>query len=39
MGVGEGTNEMPEHLLEDLRKRPIYFKSNKQDEIMVGVFI
>jgi hypothetical protein len=39
MGVGEGTNEMPEHLLEDLRKRTIYFKPNKQDEIMVGVFI
>ncbi|KAI8885060.1 hypothetical protein K501DRAFT_322635 [Backusella circina FSU 941] len=34
MGVGEGSNEMPEHLLEELRKRPIYFKSDKQDEIM-----
>ncbi|CAO3654017.1 unnamed protein product [Cunninghamella echinulata] len=27
MGSGEGTNEMPEHLLEDLRKRAIYYKS------------
>lgn len=29
MGIGEGDNEMPEHLLEELRKRPIYYKSNE----------
>ncbi|KAL7328480.1 hypothetical protein PS15p_206748 [Mucor circinelloides] len=33
MGVGEGTNEMPEHLLEELRKRPIYYKSEAPKEI------
>ncbi|KAI8078948.1 uncharacterized protein B0P05DRAFT_596799 [Gilbertella persicaria] len=27
MGIGEGTNEMPEHLLAELRKRPVYYKS------------
>ncbi|KAK4518429.1 calponin [Mucor velutinosus] len=33
MGTGEGTNEMPEHLLEELRKRPIYYKSEAPKEI------
>lgn len=36
MGVGEGTNEMPEHLLEELRKRPIYYKSEAPKEIQVS---
>jgi hypothetical protein len=35
MGVGEGTNEMPEHLLEELRKRPIYYKSQAPKDIQV----
>jgi uncharacterized membrane protein len=35
MGVGEGTNEMPEHLLEELRRRPIYYKSEAPKEIQV----
>ncbi|CEP08633.1 hypothetical protein [Parasitella parasitica] len=35
MGVGEGTNEMPEHLLDELRKRPIYYKSQAPKEIPV----
>lgn len=35
MGVGEGTNEMPEHLLEELRKRAIYYKSEAPKEIQV----
>ncbi|KAI8646365.1 hypothetical protein BD408DRAFT_359645 [Parasitella parasitica] len=33
MGVGEGTNEMPDHLLEELRKRPIYYKSQAPKDI------
>ena len=35
MGVGEGDNEMPEHLLEQLRKRPIYYKSEIPKDIPV----
>ncbi|KAG0191307.1 hypothetical protein DFQ28_000482 [Apophysomyces sp. BC1034] len=27
MGVGEGAHEMPEHLLDELRKRTIYYKT------------
>ncbi|KAI8067219.1 hypothetical protein BDF21DRAFT_426066 [Thamnidium elegans] len=30
MGTGEGNNEMPQHLLEELRKRPMYYKSEIQ---------
>ncbi|KAI8099896.1 uncharacterized protein BX664DRAFT_310820 [Halteromyces radiatus] len=33
MGVGEGTNEMPEHLLEDLRKRSVYYKTEVPKKI------
>lgn len=33
MGTGEGTNEMPDHLLQELRKRPIYYKSEAPKEI------
>jgi hypothetical protein len=35
MGLGEGTNEMPEHLLEELRKRPIYLKTQVPKDIQV----
>lgn len=35
MGVGEGDNEMPEHLLEELRKRAIYYKSEMPKDIQV----
>ncbi|KAI8384875.1 uncharacterized protein BYT42DRAFT_563925 [Radiomyces spectabilis] len=33
MGVGEGTNEMPQHLLEELRKRPLYYKSDVKQNL------
>ncbi|CAO3598941.1 unnamed protein product [Absidia cylindrospora] len=33
MGTGEGTKEMPDHLLDDLRKRPIYYKTSTPAEI------
>ncbi|ORZ18593.1 hypothetical protein BCR42DRAFT_411214 [Absidia repens] len=33
MGTGEGTKEMPDHLLDDLRKRPIYYTSSTPTEI------
>lgn len=35
MGVGEGNNEMPDHLLDELRKRTIYYKSEAPKEIQV----
>lgn len=35
LGVGEGDNEMPEHLLEELRKRTIYYKSEIPKDIQV----
>lgn len=35
MGVGEGNNEMPDHLLDELRKRAIYYKSETPKEIQV----
>lgn len=38
MGTGEGTNEMPEHLLQELRKRPIYYKSEAPKEIQVRIY-
>lgn len=37
MGTGEGTKEMPDHLLEDLRKRTIYYKTSTPDEIKVKI--
>ncbi len=37
MGVGEGDNEMPEHLLEELRKRTIYYKSEMPKDIQVDI--
>ncbi|KAL9541114.1 hypothetical protein MBANPS3_009305 [Mucor bainieri] len=37
MGTGEGTNEMPDHLLEELRKRPIYYKSEAPTELQVSI--
>ncbi|KAG0745658.1 hypothetical protein G6F57_006697 [Rhizopus arrhizus] len=36
MGVGEGANEIPDHLLNDLRKRPVYYKRQLPNEIPVG---
>ncbi|CAO3684898.1 unnamed protein product [Rhizopus stolonifer] len=33
MGVGEGTNEIPDHVLDDLRKRPMYYKPQTVNEI------
>ncbi|KAI9470622.1 MAG: hypothetical protein EXX96DRAFT_585109 [Benjaminiella poitrasii] len=33
MGVGEGTNEIPDHLLDQLRKRPIYYKTEEPKEL------
>ncbi|KAI9261057.1 hypothetical protein BY458DRAFT_256690 [Sporodiniella umbellata] len=33
MGTGEGTNEMPDHLLDELRKRPVYYPSQRPKEI------
>lgn len=35
MGTGEGDNEMPLHLLEELRKRPMYYKSDIQKATQV----
>lgn len=35
MGVGEGTNEMPPHLLEQLRKRAMYYKSQMPSNLKV----
>lgn len=35
MGTGEGTKEMPDHLLDDLRKRSIYYKSATPENIKV----
>ncbi|KAI8371863.1 hypothetical protein BD560DRAFT_395648 [Blakeslea trispora] len=33
MGTGEGSNEMPKHLLEELRKRPLYYQSKAPKEL------
>ncbi|KAF7732384.1 hypothetical protein EC973_005280 [Apophysomyces ossiformis] len=33
MGVGEGTQEMPEHLLENLRKRTTFYRSEQPKEL------
>ncbi|OBZ82710.1 UV-stimulated scaffold protein A [Choanephora cucurbitarum] len=33
MGTGEGTHEIPKHLLEELRKRPIYYKSEAPKQL------
>ncbi|SAM09557.1 hypothetical protein [Absidia glauca] len=33
MGTGEGTKEMPDHLLDDLRKRSIYYKTTTPENI------
>ncbi|KAI8983082.1 hypothetical protein BDB01DRAFT_792396 [Pilobolus umbonatus] len=33
MGVGEGDNEMPDQLLDELRKRPIYYESKYPTEL------
>ena len=35
MGVGEGTNEIPDQLLEQLRKRTIYYKSQMPQQLKV----
>lgn len=39
MGVGEGANEIPDHLLNDLRKRPVYYKRQLPNEIPVGIYL
>lgn len=39
MGVGEGTNEIPDHLLDELRKRPIYYESELPQDLPVIIFI
>ncbi|KAI8065481.1 hypothetical protein BC940DRAFT_334788 [Gongronella butleri] len=33
MGTGEGMNEMPEHLLDDLRKRMVYYKGQDHSNL------
>ncbi|RCI04114.1 hypothetical protein CU098_005004, partial [Rhizopus stolonifer] len=33
MGVGEGSNEIPGHVLDELRKRPVYYKPQTVNEI------
>lgn len=35
MGVGEGSNEIPGHVLDELRKRPVYYKPQTVNEIPV----
>ena len=35
MGVGEGTNELPDQLLEQLRKRTIYYKAQMPQQLKV----
>ena len=35
MGVGEGANEIPDQLLEQLRKRAIYYKSQMPQKLKV----
>ncbi|KAI8991039.1 hypothetical protein BDF20DRAFT_842327 [Mycotypha africana] len=35
MGVGEGTNEIPQHVLEELRKRPVYYKSKVPTDLPI----
>ena len=37
MGTGEGTHEIPKHLLEELRKRPIYYKSEAPKQLQVSM--
>lgn len=39
MGVGEGANEIPDHLLNDLRKRPVYYKRQLPNEIPVSTYL
>ncbi|CEJ00371.1 hypothetical protein RMCBS344292_14427 [Rhizopus microsporus] len=33
MGVGEGVNELPDHLLQNLRKRAVYYRPERPKEI------
>ncbi|ORX51975.1 hypothetical protein DM01DRAFT_1336966, partial [Hesseltinella vesiculosa] len=33
LGTGEGTNEIPDHLLEDLRKRKVFYKSHSHGNL------
>lgn len=35
MGVGEGVNELPDHLLQNLRKRAVYYRPERPKEIPV----
>lgn len=39
MGVGEGVNELPGHLLQNLRKRAVYYRPERPKEIPVRFII